>query len=104
MIESMFKPTLKMAAAARRGLRLHKTFERGSTRVGVGRAHEFSERRSLDAKDIKAMHSFSARHAVDKDTKPHAWESDCDPSAGFTAWLLWGGDAARPGPIAGLRP
>lgn len=41
------------------------------------------------------MHSFFARHAVDKDTKTHKWNSDSDPSAGFIAWLLWGGDAGK---------
>ncbi len=41
------------------------------------------------------MHSFFARHAVDKDTKTHKWNSDSDPSAGVIAWLLWGGDAGK---------
>jgi hypothetical protein len=41
------------------------------------------------------MHSFFARHAVDKQTNSHKWNSDADPSAGFIAWLLWGGDAGK---------
>jgi len=45
--------------------------------------------------DVKSMHSFFARHAVDKDTKTHKWNSDSDPSAGVIAWLLWGGDAGK---------
>jgi hypothetical protein len=95
MSESTFKPTLKMAAAARRGLRLREKFKRGGTEVGVARAHQLAERRDLSAADIKSMHSYFARHAVDKDTSTHEWNSDSDPSAGFIAWLLWGGDAGK---------
>lgn len=84
-----------MASAARRGLRLREKFGRGGTEVGVGRAHQLAEGRDLSEKDVRDMHSFFARHAVDKDAKTHKWNSDTDPSAGFIAWLLWGGDAGR---------
>lgn len=90
-----YRPTQKMAAAARRGLRLREKFGRGGTDVGVRRAHQLIDQRDLDAADVKSMHSFFARHAVDKDAKTHAWNSDSDPSAGFIAWLLWGGDAGK---------
>lgn len=90
-----FRPTLRMASAARRGLRLREKFGRGGTDVGVARAHQLADRRDLDATDVKAMHSFFARHAVDKDAKAHQWNSNSDPSAGFIAWLLWGGDAGK---------
>jgi hypothetical protein len=39
-----FTPTLRMAAAARRGLRLREQFKRGGTHVGVARAHQLAER------------------------------------------------------------
>lgn len=90
-----FKPTQRMASAARRGLRLREKFGRGGTQVGVDRAHQLAEQRDLDAADVKAMHAYFARHAVDKDGGAHRWDSDKDPSAGFIAWLLWGGDAGR---------
>lgn len=90
-----FTPTLRMASAARRGLRLREKFGRGGTDVGVRRAHQLADRRELSEADVKSMHSFFARHAVDKETKSHAWDSDTDPSAGFIAWLLWGGDAGK---------
>ena len=90
-----FTPTQRMASAARRGLRLRKKFGRGGTDVGVERAHQLAERRDVSEADVKSMHSFFARHAVDKDTKTHKWNSDSDPSAGFIAWLLWGGDAGK---------
>jgi hypothetical protein len=95
MTEKSFVPTLRLAAAARRGLRLREKFDRGGTQVGVDRAHQLAERRPLSEADVKSMHSFFARHAVDKTTKTHAWNSDSDPSAGFIAWLLWGGDAGK---------
>lgn len=95
MSQESFKPTLRMASAARRGLRLRDRFDRGGTQVGVERAHQLADRRELSAADVKSMHSFFARHAVDKDTKAHKWNSDSDPSAGFIAWLLWGGDAGK---------
>lgn len=90
-----FKPTLKMASAARRGLRLRQKFGRGGTDVGVRRAHQLVNREDLDAVDVKSMHSFFARHEVDKQTKSHEWNSNSDPSAGFIAWLLWGGDDGK---------
>jgi len=95
MSSQSFKPTLRMASAARRGLRLRAKFGRGGTQVGVDRAHQLAERRDLSEADVKAMHSFFARHAVDKDGKTHKWNSESDPSAGFIAWLLWGGDAGK---------
>lgn len=84
-----------MAAAALRGLRLHDKFNRGGTEVGLARARQLAAQDPLSEAEVQAMHSFFARHAVDKDTKTHKWDSDSDPSAGFIAWLLWGGDAGK---------
>lgn len=95
MTGKTFKPTLRMASAARRGLRLREKFDRGGTQVGVDRAHQLAEHRDLSERDVKDMHSFFARHAVDKDAKSQKWNSDTDPSAGFIAWLLWGGDPGK---------
>lgn len=93
--EQIFKPTLKMAANAKRGLKLREKFDRGGTDVGVKRAHQLAERGDVSVADLKAMHSYFARHAVVKDGKSHEWDSNDDPSAGFIAWLLWGGDAGK---------
>jgi hypothetical protein len=95
MAAQTFKPTLRMASAARRGLRLREKFDRGGTEVGVNRAQQLAERHAVSEADVRSMHSFFARHAVDKDTETHRWSSDSDPSAGFIAWLLWGGDAGK---------
>jgi len=90
-----FKPTAKMAANAEKGLKLREEFGRGGTDVGVHRAQQLAARKDLSAEDVKSMHSYFARHAVDKEGKTHAWGSDSDPSAGYIAWLLWGGDEGK---------
>lgn len=95
MAAEQFKPTVKMAAAARRGLKLHDEFDRGGTEVGLNRARQLAERRTLDADDVKSMHSYFARHEVDKQAKAHEWGDASDPSAGYIAWLLWGGDDGK---------
>lgn len=95
MAEPSFTPTAKMASAARRGLRLREKFGRGGTEVGVKRAHQLADRASLSGEDVKSMHSYFARHEVDKETHSGKWNSDHDPSAGFIAWLLWGGEAGK---------
>ena len=39
------------------------------------------------------MYSYFARHNVDKRGKN--WGDPDKPSAGYIAWLLWGGDPGR---------
>lgn len=92
MAEHTFTPTLKMAANARRGLKLRQKFDRGGTSVGVRRAQQLADRASLGEEDVKSMASYFARHAVDKEATAKRWGDVTDPSAGFIAWLLWGGD------------
>ena len=92
MSAQTFTPTQKMAANASRGLKLREKFKRGGTEVGVKRAHQLAARDAVSEKDVKAMASYFARHTVDKDGQSHRWNSNDDPSAGFIAWLLWGGD------------
>ncbi|WP_375394203.1 hypothetical protein [uncultured Sphingomonas sp.] len=91
----MFRPNQGMASAARRGLRLREKFGRGGTDVGVRRTNRLAEGADLSEDDVKSMHGYFARHAVDKDGGTHKWNSNDDPSAGFIAWLLWGGDAGE---------
>ena len=95
MAASAFVPTAKMAANARLGLELRERFGRGGTEVGVRRAHQLIAREQLDPSEIKSMYSYFARHAVDKQSKSHVWGSLSRPSAGFIAWLLWGGDEGQ---------
>lgn len=90
-----FKPTAKMAANARAGLRLREQFERAGTESGVRRAQQLADRRLLEPSDIKLMYSYFARHEVDKNTSRYRWGSMEDPSPGFIAWLLWGGEEGK---------
>ena len=90
-----FKPNGKMAANAKRGLKLREKFNRGGFDVGLRRANQLAGQGVLDETDVKSMHSYFARHAVDKDGTTHEWNSYMDPSAGYIAWLLWVGDAGK---------
>ena len=83
-----FTPPPQVRANAKRGLELRKEHNRGGTEVGVARARDLSNGAALSLDTIKRMNSYFARHEVDK--KGEGWGVD---SAGYIAWLLWGGDA-----------
>jgi hypothetical protein len=85
-----FVPPQAVRNNARRGLELRKKHGRGGTEVGVARARDLSNGAALSLDTIKRMNSYFARHEVDK--KGEGWGVD---SAGYIAWLLWGGDAGR---------
>ncbi len=89
------KPPEAVAKAAAKGLELRDKFNRGGTDVGVRRAEQLKARRLVSDEDITAISSYFKRHAVDKQAKAHEWGDDDDPSAGYIAWLLWGGDAGE---------
>jgi len=83
-----FVPPAPVRANAKRGLELRDKYNRGGTEVGVARARDLSNGSGLSLDTIKRMNSFFARHEVDK--QGEGWGKD---SAGYIAWLLWGGDA-----------
>lgn len=83
-----FVAPASVRANAKRGLELREKYGRGGTAVGVARARDLMNGASLSLSTIKRMNSFFARHEVDK--KGEGWGKD---SAGYIAWLLWGGDA-----------
>ena len=89
------KPPAAVAKAAKHGLELRETFKRGGTAVGVKRARQLSAREAVSATDVAKISSYFKRHVVDKDAKAHKWGDESDPSAGYIAWLLWGGDAGE---------
>lgn len=88
-----FTPPKGVAAVAARGLALRREHARGGTAIGVARARDLSARKALSPSTIRRMASYFARHDVDKRGK--GWASRSDPSAGYIAWLLWGGDPGR---------
>jgi hypothetical protein len=83
-----FVAPASVRANAKRGLELREKHGRGGTAVGVARARDLMNGAALSLSTIKRMNSFFARHEVDK--KGEGWGKD---SAGYIAWLLWGGDA-----------
>lgn len=90
-----FTPTNAMVTEAERGLRWRDEFNRGGTEIGVARARDISNRRSLSLDTVKRMVSYFARHEVDKQGQGWSPGEDGYPSAGRIAWALWGGDPGR---------
>ena len=88
-----FVPPKGAQENAKRGLELREEFKRGGTMVGVARARDISNGASLPLKTINRMVSYFARHEVDKKGKD--WGNASNPSRGYIAWLLWGGDAGK---------
>lgn len=86
-------PPKNVAQAAARGLKLRQQHGRGGTAIGVARARDLSAQKALSAQTIRRMYLYFARHSVDKNGK--GWADAKAPSAGYIAWLLWGGDAGQ---------
>jgi len=91
--EDGFVPPKGAQENAKRGLELRREFNRGGTMVGVARARDISNGASLPLETINRMVSYFARHEVDKKGKD--WGNASNPSRGYIAWLLWGGDAGK---------
>lgn len=83
-------PPHRVAENAGKGLRLRREFNRGGTVIGVARARDLSNRRRLSAETVERMVSYFVRHAVDRQAS--GFGDSKAPSAGYIAWLIWGGD------------
>ena len=86
-------PPAAVAKEAEKGLKLREEHGRGGTDVGRRRANQLKNRETVSERDIKSIYSYFARHDVDK--RGANWADKDKPSAGYIAWLLWGGDAGR---------
>lgn len=86
-------PPEAVREAAREGLRLREEHGRGGTQIGVRRANGLADGKKLTARDIKSIYSYFARHEVDKQAA--GFRDKANPSAGYIAWQLWGGDAGK---------
>jgi hypothetical protein len=85
----MYKPTLAMAAAARRGLKMRESqpeSQRGGTEVGLARARQFANQEPVSLDIVKRTYSFLSRARV--------YYRPGTTSPGTQAYLLWGGPAA----------
>ncbi len=87
------KPTDGMVSEAKRGLEWRREFGRGGTEVGIARARDISNGKSLSDSTVKRMFSFFSRHEVDKKAEGFRPGEEGYPSNGRIAWALWGGDA-----------
>lgn len=87
-----FKPTSAMAENARIGLDLRREYNRGGTEVGVARAVQLKNRENLSFDTVQRMYSYFSRHEVDKNAEGFSRGESGFPSAGYIAWMLWGGD------------
>ena len=87
------RPPAEVAAAAEKGLKLRAEFRRGGTTIGIARARDLKHQKSLSDRTVKRMVSYFTRHSVDK--RAENFGNDENPSAGYIAWLLWGGDAGQ---------
>lgn len=87
------RPPADVASAAEKGLKLRAKFRRGGTTVGIARARDLQHRKPLSDLTVKRMVSYFTRHKVDK--RAVNFGNDEDPSTGYIAWLLWGGDAGQ---------
>lgn len=88
-------PTEAMAEEAQRGLDWRAEYGRGGTAVGVARARDLINRRTLTPQTVRRMVSYFARHEVDKQGQGFSPGEDGYPSAGRIAWALWGGDPGQ---------
>lgn len=88
-------PSDEMARNAEQALKWRDEFNRGGTAVGVARARDISNKKSLSPSTVRRMSSYFARHAVDSKATGFSSGEDGFPSAGRIAWDLWGGDAGK---------
>ncbi|MGK9051783.1 hypothetical protein QTA58_15635 [Neorhizobium sp. CSC1952] len=86
-------PPAEVAAEAEKGLKLRAQFRRGGTTAGIARARDLKNRKPLSDKTVRKMVSYFHRHKADKRAENFGDEEN--PSTGYIAWLLWGGDPGR---------
>ena len=108
--KTSFEVPASVRKAAAKGLELRKEFGRGGLSTqeaskqgigsGVARARDLIKGK-VSLETVKRMRSYFARHAVDAKAKGDEsrgyWGKDSNPSAGYIAWLLWGGSAGENG-------
>ena len=100
-----------VAQAARKGLELRKLNEKrkalpsgdpdrlgaseslGGTEIGVARAVQLSTNEKVTPQSARRIAAYFGRHTGDKGAE--GFGNDKQPSAGYVAWLLWGGDPAK---------
>lgn len=88
-----FTPPQGVQEAAKRGLDVRESkppSERGGTAVGVARARDLSNGRTISPETARRMKAYFDRHEVDK--QGSTWD---EQGKGWQAWMLWGGDPGK---------
>jgi hypothetical protein len=86
-------PPVDVISNCKKGLRLRQKFNRGGTHIGCSIAEQLISKNYIDPELIRRMVSYFSRHEIDK--RAPKFGNDLNPSAGYIAWLLWGGDEGR---------
>jgi len=83
-----FTPPAGVREEAQRGLDWRDEFNRGGTAVGVARARDLSNGKSISPDTARRMKAYFDRHEIDKQGKGYRPGEDGFPSAGRIAWAL----------------
>jgi hypothetical protein len=78
---------------AAKGLELHQQHHLGGTEVGEHMAEKLAGGGALSEEEVRHVARYFPRHA--HDNLEQTGEDGGKPSAGYVAWLLWGGDEGR---------
>lgn len=106
--KTSFEVPASVRKAAAKGLELREKFGRGGLSIqdaskqgigsGVARARDLVKGK-VSFETVKRMKGYFSRHAIDAKAKGDEsrgyWGKDSNPSAGYVAYLLWGGDAGK---------
>ena len=93
MTKDMHDIPKAISDAAKRGLELHNAHGHGGTAVGLKMARQLAKGGKLSADDALHVSKYFPRHAGDNLDQDGS--DGRQPSNGYIAWLLWGGDAGR---------
>ena len=94
-VELPTRPTEGMKEEARRYEAWREEGYEGGTQVAAARANQILAGDYLSVDTVKRMHSFFARHEVDKEAEGFRPGEDGYPSPGRVAWAAWGGDPGQ---------
>jgi capsid protein len=91
--DGSYVPNAAMVANAKRALEVRQNkppSQRGMTSVGIARARDISNGKSLSEDTVRRMKAYFDRHQVDK--QGETWD---EQGKGWQAWNGWGGDAGQ---------
>jgi hypothetical protein len=91
--DGSYVPNAAMVANAKRALEVRQNkppSQRGMTSVGIARARDITNRKSLSEDTVRRMKAYFDRHEIDK--QGETWD---EQGKGWQAWNGWGGDAGQ---------